>query len=186
MAASGPYIWAIVRSTRPSNIIMIAVGQYLYAGSLLYPTLQAYQIPKQFSEFYFSLLVLATCLLALGSFWINDLFDIQNDRISKAHRALPAGVIPAEHLRWGYLLSLILAFSISIYLLPLTGHYLWIMLFFVYAFVGYKYSAIWQSRILIGNLAVSFCVGSIFFIVFLSEWKSSASTTTYNYPNAYQ
>ena len=90
---------------------------------------------------------------------VNDIFDIEIDKINRPHRALPSGRMTIKQA-WGYVVILsIVAIIITLLVGPLST-----LLVTFFIIVGYAYAAKGKVLGLAGNLMVafSFAFGEIF------------------------
>lgn len=96
-------------------------------------------------------------LISASILVLNDYFDIETDKINAPHRPIPSNlVLPSEALFFSVLLlltGLFLSFLIGIIVLLIS---------FILAIIGFLYNRYYKKRGLLGNLMVSFSVGSTF------------------------
>ncbi len=157
---------------RVPNLGIVALTQWIFGYVLLYPALQEVAIAKTMSHLQFALLGAATLFLTAGGYLINDLSNIEGDRINRPGRALPSGKVEPATAQWlyavaslgGLLCSTLLSFQLGreklLFLYPLA----WALL--------YWYSRQGQRLPLVGNLLVAlFCAG-VSSILWAAEWPA--------------
>lgn len=141
-----------IRLLRPGNAIMGAVavmvggflvlGRTSYPGNLLLNLLMA--------------MIAAFLILGAGNA-INDYYDIESDRVNRPKRPIPSGQVGKESA---------LAFSIILFLvgIALSGFINWVCfaIAVINSLILILYSLELQDRILWGNIAISYMVGSTF------------------------
>lgn len=141
-----------LRLLRPGNAVMgaiaVLVGGFLVLGRLGYP--QGLLINL--------LIAMAAAFLILGAGnAINDYFDIESDRINRPKRPIPSGQVGKKKA---------LAFSMMLFLIgiALSGFINWVCfaIAVINSLILIAYSLELQDRILWGNIAVSYLVGSTF------------------------
>lgn len=104
------------------------------------------------------LISLAAMLIAASGYVINDIFDIEIDKINKPNRPLPTGAITVKQAR---LLSIALA-GLGL-VLSLFGSNIWLLIIAGFNAILLFYYAILLKKIcLIGNLAVAWSAASCF------------------------
>ncbi len=137
-------VWALLRLSRPGNILMIGaavlLGRYLGSGDI-----------REANLLYAS--VAAGLLGAAGNI-MNDLVDLDSDLINHPERGLPSGRISIRNARIFLLACLILSLMALATLSPI--HWM------VYGFCTpllVAYNLILERTPLFGNLAVSLLVG---------------------------
>ncbi|WP_053002181.1 geranylgeranylglycerol-phosphate geranylgeranyltransferase [Kordia jejudonensis] len=142
------------------NLVMIALTQFLFFYYWIVP----------FDDCYikiglFSLVVLATILIAAGGNIINDIFDVETDRINKPHKLFIDTYISKKN---AYLLYFIFTF-VGIGLGSYVGFAInrtWISLIFL-AIAGllFLYSSHIKKIPILGNVIVSILVASSLLIL---------------------
>ena len=74
---------AALKLVRPLNLAFIALTQYLLFFHFLFPILHAAQAPVVLEGWRALVFLLTTTLLTAAGYGINDLFDVETDRINK-------------------------------------------------------------------------------------------------------
>jgi len=96
-------------------------------------------------------------LIGSGGMVINDILDVEIDRVNKPDRVLVTGAVPMDHARLLYMALNAGALAFG-FLLPPAAQY--IALFSVLFL--YVYSSVLKRTVLLGNLAVGFMTGLAF------------------------
>ena len=78
---------------RWKNLLMIALVQILIKYALLLPFYESHGVITTLSPLAFFLLVIATVCIAAGGYVINDIYDVEADKINK-----PSKVIINTHI----------------------------------------------------------------------------------------
>lgn len=159
----------MLRLIRPLNLVIVAFTQYLLEFLILIPTFEMNGILPILDVPRFLLLVASTVLIAAGGYIINDIEDVEIDRINKPEKQI-VGQSLSVRSAWIYYFTLfIVGFVISLYLaiyidnLPLLGIYpaAWLLLAL--------YSKYFKQMPLIGNLTVAFFCAFVAGIVWFAE-----------------
>ena len=159
-----------LRIFRLPNLAIIILTQYLIRYCLLKPFYAGSGISFAINSFDFALMVFSTLLITAGGNIINDITDIDSDRINKP-----------EKLWVGKLMTKKSAYSLYIALTAagvITGFYLsfrigYLMFGFIYlaiALMLYFYSSNYQKIALAGNITVSLLSAMVILIVWLYEF----------------
>ncbi len=139
-----------LRIIRPLNCVMTAVAVLI--GGLLVAELGALVFAE---KIYIAMA--ATFLIAGAGNAINDYVDLESDRINKPKRPIPSGQIGK---RWALLFSILL-FLVGVFL---AGFINWlafgIAVFNSLLLIAYSLS--FQNKLLLGNISISYLVGSGF------------------------
>lgn len=137
---------AYVETLRPANSLMAAVAVII--GGLI--------VIKGISQ-DLMLAALAAFLITCAGNAINDYTDVESDRINRPKRPIPSGRVSARS---------VLAFSIILFAagIAVSGLVNWVV-FAIAVFnslILVLYSFHLQNKLLIGNVAISYLVGSAF------------------------
>jgi len=73
---------------RWKNLVMIALVQILIKYALLLPFYESHGVIITLSPWAFFLLVVATLCIAAGGYVINDIYDIETDKVNKPERVI--------------------------------------------------------------------------------------------------
>jgi geranylgeranylglycerol-phosphate geranylgeranyltransferase len=137
---------------RPLNSVMTALAVFIGGFIVIGPN------PAYFFSLAPLYLAMLSAFLIIGAGnTINDVMDIESDKINRPKRPIPSKKISKRKA---------LAFSIVLFAVGITlsGFVNWIT-FFIAAFnsaVLVVYSTTLQNKVLLGNIAVSYLVGSAF------------------------
>ncbi|MFI5134348.1 MAG: geranylgeranylglycerol-phosphate geranylgeranyltransferase [Chitinophagales bacterium] len=160
---------AFLRLIRAVNLLFIVLTQYLVQYAVIRPILAQAGLQPSLDDLHFSLLVIATILVAAAGYVINDYFDVKIDEVNKPRRIFIDRTI---HRRSAMLLhqsltgtGVLLAFYVAWH----VGNF---KLGFVHAIVAaflWFYSTGYKRKLLIGNILVSFLTGLVILTVGLYE-----------------
>ena len=159
-----------LRLIRFTNLIIVAFTQYLLQYYILLPELKKVNLSPLLPHFEFFLLVFSTILIAAGGYIINDIEDIDIDRLNKPEKKQIVERIYPLSISWKmYLFSIILGFMISIYLAFFIHNLVQLLIYPAAVGMLYAYSKWWKRQPLIGNFVVSFFCAFVAWIVFYAE-----------------
>ncbi len=142
---------------------------YMLRYFILLPLLESYGLNPQMKDFDFFLLVLATALLASAGYIVNDLYDLNTDKINKPSKVIIGnfiGIRLAENL---HLLLNFIAIVIGIYISFSIGIRSVSLAFLIVAGLLYFYSTTYKSLLIAGNLIVAFLAALVPFMILLFE-----------------
>lgn len=144
---------------RYKNLLMVLLTIILTEYALI----DAYFPNHFFSPLLFSLVCLSILCLTAGGYIINDVLDIQADRINKPHKTFIGNQISLKKALVFYRVLTFTGIASCVYVVivkDLSFYYLWTYLFMV--FLLYLYSKTLKKLPLIGNIAIAlFCAGII-------------------------
>lgn len=100
---------------------------------------------------------LTVALIAAGGNIINDIFDLEIDKINKPHRVLARGALSIQQARWFFTLT----YAAGLVFAAICGS-VFLLIAGLTAFLLYAYSAFFKRTILLGNLLVSFTSALVF------------------------
>ena len=154
-----------LKLVRFQNLAIIALVQCLVRFGLFEP----FGIAITLNHFGFFLLVLATICIAAGGNIINDLFDVEIDRINMPKKVLIGKKITAKTANILYLIFTGLGVLIGFYLSNIIGRPGFAVIFIGIAALLYLYASYLKSYLLVGNILISFLVGFSILIVGLYD-----------------
>jgi len=150
---------------RYKNLLIIILIQVLIRYALFIPL----GADLTLSHFEFALLVLATVFIAAAGNIINDIYDVEIDKINK-----PKKVIVGKYISEGIAYNLFIAFNIigvglGFYLAKQIEEDVFFGFFIVTSALLYLYASFLKSMILIGNIIISLLVAFSLVIVGLFD-----------------
>lgn len=162
----------LIGLVRWKNLLIIALAQYFIEYFLIIPGLKKYALFPYLSHFEFFLLVLCTVIIAAGGNVVNDLYDVEIDKINKPDKRIIAHTISLEN---GYRLYFVLVgvgALIAIYLAFQVGRLSLFILYPIAVGMLWSYSRWFKRLPLSGNLIISVFTGCIPLILLVPEWKN--------------
>lgn len=115
-------------------------------------------------EFY--LLASITFLITAAGYIINDIFDVESDKINKEEVIIGNQILSRQAIFWYYLFNSV-AIVLSFYLVYCINNYYLLIIFFSSIFVLRWYSKTYKHKFIIGNLIVSTLTSLSIFNVYL-------------------
>lgn len=143
---------------RWKNLIMIALVQYLIKYALLLPFSESHGVLITLSDFNFFLLVLATVCIAAGGYIINDIYDIEADKINKPNKLIINKHITEKNGNTFFILLNVIGVGIGFYLSHGIGKPEFFAIFFLASALLYMYSSYLKHIAVVGNVVVSLVV----------------------------
>ena len=157
------------RLIRLPNLIIVAVTQGLIYYQLLQLTFRKYSLSGTFSSFEFVLFAVATILITASGYIINDIYDIETDRINKPDKRIIQVHLSVSNA-WKIYISIILTGAlISLYLAVQRNDLFYWFIYPVAIFLLYGYSRWFKGIPYLGNIIVSLFCAAVPGIFFLSE-----------------
>lgn len=170
---------------RLPNLLIVVLTQYLIRFCVIRPLLKSQGVELQLGELNFLLLVLATVLIAVAGYFINDFFDIEIDKINKPGKNIVNTKIKAAFLKNLYFIINIIAIIIGFYLGYLLGAFQFGFIFLLTAIMLWFYSVKYKRQFFMGNFAVAILSALVIFLPWLFEFISLRSNPD-EFINAYQ
>jgi 4-hydroxybenzoate polyprenyltransferase len=172
--SSGSAILVFFRLIRLPNLLIVGLTQYLLHNFVLVRAFDVFDIPPALSGWSFFGLVLATMIVAAAGYVINDLLDVEIDRINKPHKQF-IGTYFSVKTGWMIYWSLHIAGLIPVvYLASTTGNWPAALLYpFTFLFL-WLYSRTFKKSLLIGNVLVAFFCAGVAGLVWYAEREGFA------------
>jgi 4-hydroxybenzoate polyprenyltransferase len=149
--------------------MIVAVTQILIYHQLLNQTFKRYSISGTFNSFEFVLFVFTTLLVTASGYIINDIYDIETDRINKPDKRI-IDVHLSLSAAWKIYFSMILTGAlISFYLAVQRNDLFYWFIYPAAVFLLLGYSRWFKGIPYLGNILVSLFCAAVPGIFFLSE-----------------
>ncbi|MGY5859792.1 MAG: geranylgeranylglycerol-phosphate geranylgeranyltransferase [Candidatus Thorarchaeota archaeon] len=160
-------IRAFLSIIRPQNCII--GGLTVIAGVLIAYNIQFGNDSSSLSAFLDLFLYgyITYFLVAAGGNVVNDIYDIEIDKINRPHRALPSGRMTVRQA-WAYVAFLSI---LGIFFAWIPGRFISALIVIVFEIIGYAYAAKVKTLGLAGNfmVAFSFAFGVLYGSLILAE-----------------
>lgn len=151
--------------TRPINLLLIILVQ----GVIKYGLLEALEVQVALDNFQFGLLVFATICIAAAGNVINDIFDVNIDRINKPQKVIVGRKMTEKAAYNFYIILNILGVGVGFYLSNLIDHPGLAAVFIVISALLYVYATQLKSMLLVGNILISLLVAMSLVIIILFD-----------------
>ena len=145
-------IISFLKLIRLKNLIIVALTQYLIKYNLINDFVNDFVL----SDFNFSLLVFTTLLITAGGYIINDIYDVDTDKINKNESLIIDKYISAKQAMWWYFSLNTTGLVVGIYLAFIVGSPILSIIFIYSIYSLWTYSKKFKKSLLIGNLQVAF------------------------------
>lgn len=146
---------------RYQNLIFLALAQLFIKFGLF----QAFNIDTALSGVEFLLLVLATTCIAAGGNVINDIFDVEIDKINRPEKLLIGRKITEKNAYNIFIALNVIGVGLGFYLANSIEKPMFSALFIIISALLYLYASSLKSILLIGNLLISGLVALSLIIV---------------------
>lgn len=154
---------------RWKNLVMIALVQVLIRYALLLPFNESQGVTTTLSTFAFAILVLATLCIAAGGYVINDIYDIDTDKVNKPNKVIINKHISEKNGYTSFMLLNVIGVGLGFYLSHLINYSSLFVVFFISSALLYIYSTALKQMFLIGNIVVSVVVALSILVVGIFE-----------------
>lgn len=141
---------------RPLNLAMIALTQLLIRFCVVLPVYEYFKIQSSLTNIEYSMVVIATMLIAASGYIINDYFDQSIDSINRPFRLNVNEYWSKQNIVNLHLLFNVAAIVLAFVASWLAGNYKLSFIYVVAAGLLWFYSSTYKKMFLVGNLVVSF------------------------------
>lgn len=146
---------------RYPNLLFIAFTQIVIKYGLFLP----FEIDITLNAFGFSLLVISTMCIAAGGYIINDIYDVDIDKINKPKNVIVGRSITEKTANRLYIIFNVLGVGIGFYLANMIGKPGFAAIFIIISALLYLYSSYLKGILLVGNLLISALVAFSLIII---------------------
>jgi 4-hydroxybenzoate polyprenyltransferase len=150
---------------RYQNLLFIALAQVL----LKYSLFETLGVAMALTDFHFGLLVLATVCIAAAGNIINDIYDVEIDKINKPNKVLIGTKLSEQQAHTLFIAFNIAGVALGFYLANSIGRPSFAALFIAFSALLYLYASYFKGLFLVGNLLVSALVAMSLIIVALFD-----------------
>lgn len=150
---------------RYKNLLMIALAQVLVKYALLEP----FGVDTALSEFQFAMLVLSTVCLAAAGNVINDIYDVETDRVNRPDKLIIDKTISEKTAYNLFFIFNIVGVGLGFYVANTIGKDVFFGIFVLVSATLYMYATYLKPMLLVGNVVVSVLVGFSLLIVGLFD-----------------
>lgn len=137
------------------NLVVIALTQYAIRFGIIYPFLKQGGLDLYLSESTFSLLVLATVMIAAAGYIINDYFDIKLDYLNKPDQMIVGKSIKRRYAMALHIFINAIGIVIAAYVAYTIKHPMLVLFQVVSAALLWYYSVTFKKQVIIGNLIIA-------------------------------
>ena len=154
---------------RYKNLLLIALVQFLIKYALLDPFLEATNLSITLNLFGFTILVLATLCLAAAGYIINDVYDVEIDKVNRPDRVIVGKSISEKTANTLFIVFNVVGVLLGFYLSKMVGKNGFFALFVIISALLYIYASYLKQLLLVGNLVISLLVALSLIIVGLFD-----------------
>jgi len=154
---------------RIENIIMVVLTQFLMSYAVITPILIHNGMESATSHFAAFLVILATALITMGGYVINDYFDTRIDEINKPHKVLIGKAISRHKAMSLHQLLTIAGVLCGLYVAYQTRSLTIALIFIMVPGLLWFYSSSYKRQFFIGNVIVAFVTAFVPIIIAFVE-----------------
>ena len=151
----------ILNLIRWKNLLLIALVQVL----IKYALFESYNIQLTLNTLQFTLLVLATVLIAAAGNIINDIYDIETDLVNKPEKVIINKTLSEKTALNLFIALNLLGVGLGFYLSNVIERSGFAVIFVLISALLYIYASYLKQTFLLGNILVSALVGLSILIV---------------------
>jgi 4-hydroxybenzoate polyprenyltransferase len=158
-----------IKLIRYENLAIIAGVMYILRYGLILPLLTSNGIAPQLTHVQFLLLTIATVFIAAGGYIINDVYDVDIDKVNKPEKLIIGKYIRLRTAENIYVALTLIAVVCGAYVSYSVNLRSLSLLFPIVAGLLYFYSTSYKSTVLLGNMAIALITAVVPFMVIIFE-----------------
>ncbi|MCK9449924.1 MAG: geranylgeranylglycerol-phosphate geranylgeranyltransferase [Bacteroidales bacterium] len=151
------------------NLIIIMLAMVITRYKMIIPSLDQAGMVISSTHLMFVLLMAAVLLIAIGGYVVNDIFDIEKDKVNKPDKQVIGRTISVRTAWYLYRVSTLGGIAIGLWLGWQSSLQLAILIFLVAGLLWF-YAQRYKCKPLIGNLLVAVLSSLVIVIVWLQEF----------------
>jgi len=156
---------------RIQNVLIGVLTAWLLYQSIIKSLSFRFEIPVSLTNLELILFLIALGMVMMAAYIINDIKDVEIDKINKPNRPLVSGRISIKFAFNIYMVFLIVGTLISIYTSWSMNKPLLAILYPLSFLLLYYYSFGLKSTVLVGNLLIAILCSIIPIVLILVEWE---------------
>lgn len=156
------------------NLLLTILTQLVIVYGMLIPS----SVIPALNEWQLLLLIIATALLTASGNVINDIFDVEIDKVNKPEKLLVTKSISEKSAYNLYIILTILAVGCGFVLSNSIDKPIFSSIFIVVAFLLYLYASALKAILLVGNIVISSLVALVILITGIFELFPSINAET--------
>ena len=154
---------AFLKLIRYKNLLMVLLTMILTKYALLNSIF--IQIPER--DYEFIILTISVLFITAGGYIINDIYDIEIDKINKPNKVFINNSISKKNAWKVYLILTFIGLLLGLYLSFFQGSKTNSIYFPLIIIILFMYSKYLKKTFLLGNLAVSYCLSMVIYITYI-------------------
>lgn len=158
-------VLSLLKLVRYENLLLIILTQYLIKFALFEP----FGIAITLNEFGFFLLCLATVCIAAAGNIINDIYDVETDRINNPKKIIIGKKVSEKTAMTAYIILSVVGMGLGFYLSNMIGRPGFSSIFIIISALLYLYATHLKQILIIGNLVISSMVAMVIIIMGLYD-----------------
>jgi 4-hydroxybenzoate polyprenyltransferase len=152
---------------RYKNLLMVLGTMVLTKYALIH----SFVAQSCLTSLEFSILALSVVFITAGGYLINDIFDVDVDKINKPNKVFIGYSIALKNAWFFYFFFTFCGLILGVFLSFYVGLAHFSAIFICTSFSLFLYAYYFKKKLLIGNLLISFCVSLTIYIVYLFDFK---------------
>ncbi len=161
-----------LKITRPLNLVIVALIQIVMYYKIMLPVFDAYGVKSVFGAYLFPIFVLVTVIIAAAGNVINDIVDVEIDKINKPDKWIVGNSITVKNAIGFYYFLVLLGAVFAFYVAYEIDKYYLLFLYVFAVFFLYLYSRYLKRVFLLGNILVSLFSAGVIGIILVFEYKA--------------
>jgi len=165
---------------RLSNLLIVILLQLVLYFGVLLPIFKMYEEESVFTKSMFFVFVLITALIAAGGNIINDIIDVDIDKVNKPEKWFVGNIISLKQAYHYYIGTILLGFIASLWIALSLGKPIYMLLYIGAVVLLYLYSKYLKGTFLLGNILVSAFSSGVIGVILIFEYRTGLALLSIN------
>lgn len=171
---------------RPLNLVIVTLIQIIVYYKILLPVFRLHGVDSVFGLYLFPIFVIVTVIVAASGNVINDIVDVEIDKVNKPDKWIVGNTIPVSNAYVFYYLLIVFGGLLAFVIATQMDKYYLLLIYVFAVFFLYLYSKYLKRVIFLGNLVVSLFSAGVIGVILIFEYETgvllkSISNYSYNY-----
>lgn len=167
-----------IKLTRPVNLFIIAATMYLFRNCLVAASpYKLFYVSHVLNNLEFLLLVLATLFIAAGGYVVNDIFDVDIDRLNRPQKVIIGNTVDETAAYNFYKMLCLLGVVCTLALAFLTKNFRLSTLPIIVMVILNFYAHTFKKQLIVGNFMIALCTSFTILLIALFESSETGEIT---------
>ncbi|MFK8060982.1 MAG: geranylgeranylglycerol-phosphate geranylgeranyltransferase [Polaribacter sp.] len=157
---------SFLKLIRYKNLLMVLLTMVLTKYALIH----SFITNSYLSNLDFSILALSILLITAGGYIINDIYDVEADKINKTNKVFIDVFISKKNAWISYFLMTFIGLCLGVYLSFIKYFNFYSLYFIITIITLFLYSKYLKNKLFLGNFLVAFLCALVIYLIYIFDY----------------